>query len=47
MMLDDATGSSARDGMMAGHMADDATDRGSFQAALGMPHCGQHRKTPG
>jgi len=47
MMLDDATGSSPHNGMMSGHMTDYATDRGSFQATLGLSHSGQQRKTHG
>ena len=47
MMLDDTTGSSPHNSMMSGHMTDYTTDRGSFQAALGLSHRGQQRKKHG
>jgi hypothetical protein len=40
MMLDDAPGSSAHDGVMAGHMPRDAAHGPAFDAALGDAEAG-------
>jgi hypothetical protein len=42
MVLNDATGGCAGDGMMTRDMTGDATDRGALQAALRVNHRRQH-----